>query len=61
MKFFQKTLGNLPAPEKGKAFYFADEPIGLGVAVFSTGTKTLVYQGLTKTNKKRRITLFVRQ
>lgn len=57
MKFTKAKLDNLPIPAKSKTYYFADEPVGLGVSVFPSSTKSFIYQGMTKTNKKRRITL----
>ncbi len=58
MKFTKKKVDDLMPPATGKDIYFADEPMGLGMAVYASGIKSFIFQGrVAGTHKKRRITL----
>jgi integrase len=56
MKLNKKNIDSIQPPATGKKYYFDDTISGFGIVVWSSGTKTFVYQDRIR-GRKRRITI----
>jgi integrase len=56
MKLNKKNIDSIKPPATGKKYYFDDTISGFGIVVWSSGTKTFVYQDRIR-GRKRRITI----